>query len=123
MGTFKVIHHSDEVLNSMNEWCIEHHGKSGLTEAVKNSKVTAATITTLYCLGIYMDTTVFFSALHAGMREAVVVFHLRTHSSWRVPPGWELSGTGRQVPLEIHAGTDGALGKAPCHFPNSCIHE
>ena len=45
------------------------------------------------------------------MREAVVVLRVRTHSSWLVPPGWELSGTGRQVPLEIHAGTDGALGK------------
>ena len=63
------------------------------------------------------------SALHAGMREAVVVLRVRTHSSWLVPPGWELSGTGRQVPLEIHAGIDGALGKAFRHLPNSCIHE
>ena len=63
------------------------------------------------------------SALHAGMREAVVVLRVRTHSSWLVSPGWELSGTGRQVPLEIHAGTDGALGKVFRHFPNSCIHE
>ena len=60
------------------------------------------------------------------MREAVVVLRVRTHSSWLVSPGWELSGTGRQVPLEIHAGTDGALGnanKTVLHFPNSCIHE
>jgi hypothetical protein len=26
------IHQSDEVLDTMNEWCIEHHGKSGLTQ-------------------------------------------------------------------------------------------
>lgn len=30
-----VIHQSDEVLEGMNAWCKEHHGKSGLTEAVK----------------------------------------------------------------------------------------
>ncbi|GFO24665.1 oligoribonuclease, mitochondrial-like [Plakobranchus ocellatus] len=34
-----VIHQSDELLNSMDEWCTEHHGQSGLTEAVRNSKV------------------------------------------------------------------------------------
>lgn len=34
-----IIHQSDEVMDSMNEWCIEHHGKSGLTERVKASKV------------------------------------------------------------------------------------
>ncbi len=37
-----VIHQSDEVLASMNEWCIENHGKSGLTEASRASKVTEA---------------------------------------------------------------------------------
>ena len=36
---FEVIHHPDEVLNSMNEWCIKHHGDSGLTKAVRDSKV------------------------------------------------------------------------------------
>ncbi|XP_078483082.1 putative oligoribonuclease [Ciona intestinalis] len=35
-----VIHQSDEVLKNMNEWCIEHHGKSGLTESVRKSMIT-----------------------------------------------------------------------------------
>ncbi|KAJ1949970.1 rna exonuclease [Linderina pennispora] len=37
-----IIHHPKAVMDSMNEWCIEHHGKSGLTQAVLDSKVTMA---------------------------------------------------------------------------------
>ncbi|GAB4813766.1 hypothetical protein N2152v2_000812 [Parachlorella kessleri] len=33
------IHHSEEVLASMNDWCKENHGKSGLTQAVRDSNV------------------------------------------------------------------------------------
>lgn len=32
------IHQSDEILNSMNEWCIKVHGETGLTQRVKDSK-------------------------------------------------------------------------------------
>lgn len=32
-----VIHQSDAILESMNSWCKEHHGKSGLIEAVRAS--------------------------------------------------------------------------------------
>lgn len=35
-----IINQPDEILNNMGEWCTEHHGKSGLTEAVRNSKIT-----------------------------------------------------------------------------------
>ena len=28
-GPVFAIHQSDEVLDNMNEWCVEHHGKSG----------------------------------------------------------------------------------------------
>jgi oligoribonuclease len=38
-GPSLVIHHPDAVLDAMNEWCVEHHGQSGLTKAVKESKV------------------------------------------------------------------------------------
>ncbi len=38
-GPELVIHQSDEVLANMNEWCMEHHGNSGLTEKVRNSAV------------------------------------------------------------------------------------
>jgi len=31
-----VIHQPAEVLESMNDWCKEHHGKSGLTELVRD---------------------------------------------------------------------------------------
>ncbi|WP_369433959.1 oligoribonuclease [Psychromonas sp. MME1] len=34
-----VIHQSDQVLDAMDEWCTEHHGKSGLTDRVKASKI------------------------------------------------------------------------------------
>lgn len=34
------IHHSDEVLDGMNEWCQEHHGRSGLVDQVRASTVT-----------------------------------------------------------------------------------
>lgn len=34
-----VIHEPDEVLENMNEWCKVTHGKTGLTQAVRDSKV------------------------------------------------------------------------------------
>lgn len=36
-GPSLIIHQSDEILNSMNAWCKEQHGKSGLTQAVRAS--------------------------------------------------------------------------------------
>jgi len=37
-GPVFAIHHSDSVLNYMNEWCIETHGKSGLTQRCRESQ-------------------------------------------------------------------------------------
>lgn len=34
-----IIKQSDEILNSMDDWCKRTHGESGLTENVKNSKI------------------------------------------------------------------------------------
>ncbi|XP_053688701.1 probable oligoribonuclease [Sabethes cyaneus] len=34
-----VIHQPEEVLGMMNDWCVINHGKSGLTQAVRNSRV------------------------------------------------------------------------------------
>lgn len=34
-----VVHQPDAVMNAMDAWCTEHHGASGLTAAVKASKV------------------------------------------------------------------------------------
>ncbi|XP_041374095.1 oligoribonuclease, mitochondrial-like isoform X2 [Gigantopelta aegis] len=34
-----VIHQPDKVLDAMGDWCKDHHGKSGLTQAVRNSNI------------------------------------------------------------------------------------
>lgn len=34
-----VINQPDSVLEGMNDWCIQHHGRSGLTQAVRDSKI------------------------------------------------------------------------------------
>ncbi len=39
LGPELVIHQPDEVLNSMNEWCVKQHGESGLTEKSRNSEI------------------------------------------------------------------------------------
>lgn len=39
-GPDLVIHHSDEVLETMNAWCKEHHTKTGLYKASQESTVT-----------------------------------------------------------------------------------
>ncbi|XP_057284280.1 oligoribonuclease, mitochondrial [Pezoporus wallicus] len=38
-GPNLIINQPDELLESMSDWCKEHHGKSGLTKAVKESKI------------------------------------------------------------------------------------
>ncbi|WP_440874992.1 oligoribonuclease [Thalassotalea sp. PLHSN55] len=44
-GPVFAIKHADEVLDNMSPWCIEHHGKSGLTERCKKSTTTLAQAT------------------------------------------------------------------------------
>jgi len=39
-GPVLAIYQPDIVLDTMSEWCIEHHGKSGLTQRCRNSRVT-----------------------------------------------------------------------------------
>lgn len=41
-GPSLAIHQPDEALDAMDEWCTNQHGKSGLTQRVKDSKVTVA---------------------------------------------------------------------------------
>lgn len=38
-GPSIVIHTTDEMLEGMDEWCTEQHGKTGLTERVRNSDI------------------------------------------------------------------------------------
>ncbi|MDH5560521.1 MAG: oligoribonuclease [Deltaproteobacteria bacterium] len=40
IGPELVIHHEDQVLDNMNDWCVKQHGKSGLTHKARNSDVT-----------------------------------------------------------------------------------
>lgn len=37
-----VVHQTEEILEGMNEWCVEQHGKSGLTQACRDSTVSLA---------------------------------------------------------------------------------
>ena len=39
-GPVMAIHHSDYVLENMNEWCIKTHAQTGLTERVRQSAIT-----------------------------------------------------------------------------------
>ncbi|SCV99730.1 LAFE_0B01244g1_1 [Lachancea fermentati] len=39
-GYESVVHYGKNVMDTMNEWCIEHHGCSGLTQKVLNSSKT-----------------------------------------------------------------------------------
>lgn len=41
-GPALVIHQSDAVLANMNPWCVEQHGKSGLTQRVRDSRLSEA---------------------------------------------------------------------------------
>ncbi len=45
-GPVFAISQSDSVLNNMSVWCIEHHGKSGLTQRCRDSEVNLAEATT-----------------------------------------------------------------------------
>lgn len=38
-GPVVAIHHSEDALAAMDAWCIEHHGKSGLTERCRQSAI------------------------------------------------------------------------------------
>ena len=39
-GPMMAINQPESLLNEMDEWCTTHHGESGLTERVKQSKIT-----------------------------------------------------------------------------------
>ena len=39
-GPVLVIHQPKAVMDNMNAWCVETHGKTGLTDAVKKSQIT-----------------------------------------------------------------------------------
>lgn len=41
-GPVIAVHHSDDVLDNMNEWCIKTHGETGLTKRVRQSTVSMA---------------------------------------------------------------------------------
>lgn len=46
-GPSLVIHQSDSILDTMNEWCVKQHGISGLTQEVRNSTISLEQAETL----------------------------------------------------------------------------
>ena len=44
-GPTFAISHSNEVLDNMSAWCVEHHGKSGLTQRCRDSEVSLSEAT------------------------------------------------------------------------------
>jgi len=44
-GPIFAISQRDDVLDNMSAWCVEHHGKSGLTQRCRDSKVSLAEAT------------------------------------------------------------------------------
>jgi len=42
-GPSIVVHQADEAMDNMDEWCTNQHGKSGLTERVRNSAISEET--------------------------------------------------------------------------------
>ena len=41
-GPMLAVHQADDILNGMDEWCTTQHGKSGLTQRVKDSRLSEA---------------------------------------------------------------------------------
>lgn len=56
-GPVLAVHQSDELLDSMDEWCTKTHGATGLTQRVKDSKVSErdAELETIRFLQEYVD--------------------------------------------------------------------
>jgi oligoribonuclease len=90
-GPSLVIHQSDEVMANMNQWCVEQHGKSGLTDKVKNSNISMenAENQTIEFLKKWIDAGIspmcgnsicqdrrFFGKIYAKVRK---VFSLSPH--------------------------------------------
>lgn len=89
-GPNLVIHHSDDVLATMNEWCIEHHGESG-----------AHTVMLLYALQISHESVREWMCQCLGMRPVFL------------PTFCELSLSGRRPHAEStgeHAEHEGCGG-------------
>lgn len=56
-----VIHHPEAVLDSMNEWCQEHHNKSGLVQRVRDSTVSLQEAEQQVCADDAQEGVVFMS--------------------------------------------------------------
>lgn len=56
-GPVLAIHQPDSVLNNMDQWCIDTHGKSGLTTRCRQSKINVeqASVLTIEFLKKYID--------------------------------------------------------------------
>jgi hypothetical protein len=75
-GPSLVIHQSDSVLENMNAWCIKQHGQSGLTQRVRESKVS--------CSDAEQQT--LFSEVHASVGGLFSLPQFRRKYSQRTGP-------------------------------------
>ena len=76
-GPELVIHHPDEVLDNMNQWCIEHHGQSGLTDRVKASDITlkdAEDKVWCVCLCCVVCVCVSLDVSHKGGYTGIAIY-------------------------------------------------
>lgn len=82
-GPVIAIHQPDEVLDNMNEWCVVQHGKSGLTERVRQSNINEdeASELTLSFLKKWVDEASRQCAAIVSVRIAAL--WLNTCQSWR----------------------------------------
>ncbi|MBY4677050.1 oligoribonuclease [Marinobacterium arenosum] len=56
-GPTLAIHQSDQVLENMNPWCVDQHGRSGLTQRVRDSRISEreAELQTLEFIARHVD--------------------------------------------------------------------
>ncbi|KAL7981636.1 hypothetical protein Chor_005724 [Crotalus horridus] len=69
-GPNLIINQPDELLDGMSDWCKEHHGKSGLTKAVKESTISlrqAEYEIALHSMDIWLQCT-FRNSVHADKK-------------------------------------------------------
>jgi len=59
-GPSVVVHQSDEMLDGMDEWCTNQHGKTGLTDRVRNSSISEETAEAITISFLYL----FFEKIH-----------------------------------------------------------
>jgi hypothetical protein len=96
-----VIHHPESVIEGMNDWCKEHHGKSGLTQRVRESTVSLAEAE---------------QQVRGGGGEGAATAWGGGVGRWGAAPTWEPGGVMPQA-LPPPAANPQTFALAPPHAP------